>query len=72
MAKTYQMSFGAACAHAPEHPERTARRSAGWDVVFQVWTNRTSMARTIRMQEKREYRDTDWRAVVKLSDGEGF
>jgi hypothetical protein len=63
--------------HTPEHPERTARRPRSgvgldFDVVFQVWPNRPSLARTIRMQERREHRNTDWRPVVRLQDGEGY
>jgi hypothetical protein len=76
MAKTYTMSGAAANAHVPGHPERTARRGCGgamnFDMVFQVWPNRASMAKSIRMQERREYRNTDWKACVKLSDGEGY
>ena len=43
-----------------------------FDVTYQVWPNRASMARTIRMQERREHRQDDWRACVKLSAGEGY
>ncbi len=42
------------------------------DYTIQIWTNRPAMARSIRMQEKRAGRADDWRAVVKLTDGEGF
>lgn len=70
--KTYTMSFAAANEHTPKHPERTAKKTFGWDIMFQVWPNRASMARSIRMQEKREHRMDDWKAVVKLSDGEGY
>ena len=75
--KTYKLSGAAAREHTPAHPERTARRNATggvleFDIVFQVWTNRAAMARTIRMQEKRERRARDWTAVVPLSPGEGF
>lgn len=66
------MSFGASIEHKPEHPERTARKAAEWDVTFQVWTSRAAMARSIRMQEKGEPRPDHWRAVVALSDGEGY
>ena len=36
--------------------------------AYYVWR----MARTIRMQQKRESKVTDWRACVPLSDGEGY
>lgn len=59
--------------HVPEHPERTAYRDTGFfNFEAQVWPNRESMARSIRMQEKRERRPTDWRPFVKLRDGEGY
>lgn len=74
--KTYTMSWAAAQEHKPEHPERTARRNAGtgldFDVTFQVWPNRAAMARSIRMQEKRESRSSDWRVCVKLTETEGY
>jgi hypothetical protein len=70
--KRYVMSFAAANEHTPEHPDRTARRDLGWDVQFQVWPNRSSMAHSIRMQEKREHRQDDWHAVVKLRETEGY
>ena len=70
--KRYTMSFAASIEHKPDHPERTARKNTGWDVTFQVWPNRASMVKTIRMQEKREYRQGDWKAVVALSPGEGY
>ena len=76
--KTYTMPWAQARDHAPEHPERTARRSAGgsgdlnFDIVFQVWPNRASMARTIRMQQKRERQARDWSACVPLKETEGY
>ena len=67
------LSFAASLEHKPEHPERTAKRSnAGLDVTFQTWPNRASMAKSIRMQERRAPHMGDWRPVVKLSDGEGY
>lgn len=56
-------------------PERTAYRSGPGvfsDYTFQTWPNRESMARSIRMQERREHHATDWKAVQPLSDGEGY
>ena len=73
--KAYTMSFAAAIEHKPEHPERTARKSGtgmNFDVTFQVWPNRPSMAKSIRMQERREHRTGDWKAVVALTPGEGY
>ncbi|MFA5380004.1 MAG: hypothetical protein WC455_29860 [Dehalococcoidia bacterium] len=70
--RQYVMSFAAANEHQPEHPERTAKRSCGWDVMFQVWPNRPSMVRSIRMQEKREYRQDNWKAVVEPRETEGY
>lgn len=67
------MSFGAAIDYRPPNPERTARRPAanGWDVVFQEWTNRAAMARSIRIQERSGTRNR-WRAVVPLGVTEGY
>lgn len=72
--KKYTLSFSAAITHTPEHPERTARRAAstGFDYIYQVWPNRESMAQSIRMQEKRAFKQTDWNAIIKLSSGEGY
>lgn len=73
--KHYTMSFAAAMEHKPEHPERTARKCGtgmNFDETFQVWPNRGSMARSIRMQERRESHTADWRPCVKLTDGEGY
>jgi len=69
--KCYTMSFGASLEHVPEHPDRTARRTLGWDVEFAVWSNRKAMAHSIRMQE-RGCRSNQWRAVVPLSETEGY
>jgi hypothetical protein len=71
--KRYTMSFAAACEHKPTNPERTARRSlASWDIEFQTWSNRKAMARSIRMQQRREPHPSDWRPCVALTDGEGY
>ncbi len=72
---TYRMSWAQAQEHKPEYPERTARREGSgldFDVTFQVWPNRASMARTIRMQQKREHHLTDWSACVPLKETEGY
>lgn len=74
--KKYTMSFGAAIDHKPAHPERTARKPAydpmSMDITFQVWPNRASMAKTIRMEQRGESWTRAWKAVVPLSEGEGF
>ncbi len=71
--KRKTMSFAAALEYKPDAPERTARRNLrSWDVEFQTWPNRASMAKSIRMQQKGENRPDHWRACVKLSDGEGY
>lgn len=73
--KTYRLSFAQAIAHKPEHPDRTARKSGSgldMDVRFQVWPNRPSMARSIRMQQKGAPRPDHWRACVPLNDTEGY
>jgi hypothetical protein len=70
--KVYTLSLGAALDCAHNHPERTARRSAGDGVTFQVWTNRKAMAKSIRMQERRAPRNDDWKPLQPLADGEGF
>ena len=62
--KKYTMSFGQACEHKPEHPERTARKSGkgmNFDVTFQVWPSRQAMLKTLEMQGKRDYRAGDWK-----------
>ncbi len=76
--KTETMSFGRSIEYRRTlpHPERTAMRSASghmnFDVVFRVWPNRASMTKTIRMQQQRESQQTDWKAIVPLTDTEGF
>ena len=70
--KRYSMSFAASTEHKPEHPERTAKRALEWDTEFQVWPNRASMARSIRMQQRGEPHRSHWRACVTLTDGEGY
>lgn len=72
--KHYTMSFGRSLEHKPEHPERTAKKSGSglnFDVTFQVWPNRQTMAKSIRMQQRRAARPSDWRPCIALTDGEG-
>lgn len=65
--RRYRMSVGASISHTPANPERTATRPCGWlgmsDVEYQVWPSRGAMLTTIAMQDKREYRHGDWKAV---------
>ena len=74
--KKYTLSAAAAIGFKHLHPERTASKShrglLDFDLTFQVWPSRESMARSIRMQQRREPRNGDWRPVVPLSDGEGY
>lgn len=64
------MSFAASLNYRPENPERTAKKSSGFEVIFQTWTNRSAMVKTIRLQEKRAPRQDDWKALIPLSEGE--
>ena len=66
------MSFGASIGYKPPNPERTARKPAGWGVTFQEWSNRKAMAKSIRMQERGMPSRHHWKAVVPLTDGEGY
>lgn len=50
--KRYSLSFADSITHVPEYPYRTAKRSFGWDIVYQVWSNRASMLKSISMQDK--------------------
>jgi hypothetical protein len=58
--------------HVPKNPDRIAQRPLGWDVQYQEWPNRASMARSIRMQQSGENWARGWVACVPLSDGEGY
>ena len=73
--QTYTCPLGRLNELKHEHPERTAYKvgyGAFADYVFQVFPNRQSMAKCIRMQEKREHKQSDWEAVIALSAGEGY
>ncbi len=73
--KTYSCPLGRRADYPHPAPERTAYRvspTLGVDDYYQVWSNRAAMARSIRMQERREPRSSDWRPMIKLSDGEGY
>ncbi len=65
-------SFADSLSFNPLFPERTAKRSSGdFDIVFQIWSNRKAMARSIRMQEMGDTKNK-WIAIQPLSDGEGY
>lgn len=70
--KTYTLSMGASHNYQHPAPERTAFKAVGWDYTYQIWSNRESMAKSIRMQQRRAPRSSDWRAIVPLGDGEGY
>ena len=73
--KHYTLSLGQSIGYRHQAPERTAYK-LGYgtfpDNIYQVWSNREAMARSIRMQQRRERTGHDWQALVKLSDGEGY
>lgn len=65
-------SFADSLSFNPLFPERTAKRSSGdFDIVFQIWSNRKAMARSIRMQESGDTKNR-WIPCVPLTDGEGY
>ena len=73
--KKYTLCLGQQVGYRHPAPERTAKRSGVGifsDDTFQVWPNRESMARSIRMQERSADNRFRWRALVPLSDGEGY
>ena len=71
--KKYVLTLADSIKHIPEYPERTAHKNiGGWDEHYQVWPNRISMAKSIRMQGRRAPHPHDWKACIKLNDGEGY
>lgn len=73
--KHYFVPLGRRADYPHPAPERTAYRCSarlGVDDYYQVWPNRTSMARSIRMQQQREHRPDDWHPLVKLGETEGY
>lgn len=73
--KTYTLCLGQQMGYQHPAPERTAKRQGQGmfaDDVFQIWPNRASMAKSIRMQQRRAPSRFDWHPLVKLSDGEGY
>jgi hypothetical protein len=59
--RTYTLSFAASTTHLPEFPERTAVKSSGDDVRYQVWPSEAALDTSIGMQGKRAARSSDWR-----------
>lgn len=73
--KRYSLCFGRQLGYVHPHPERTAKKSGNGvfsDDIFQIWPNRASMAKSIRMQQSGPPRHDHWRALVPLTDTEGF
>ncbi len=73
--ETYTSSLGRLNEVKHKYPERTAMKvGVGMfaDYTFKIFPNRQSMAKCIRMQQKREYHQGDWRAIIPLTDGEGY
>jgi len=72
--KRYTCPLGRRSDYPHPAPERTAYRVSAClaDDCYQVWPNRPSMARSVRMQQTREHRTGDWVPMVKLSDVEGY
>jgi len=73
--KMYTSPLGRLTEVKHEHPERTARWDGSGiasDVTFQVWPSRVAMARSIRKQEQRASSYLDWKALIPLTDGEGY
>ena len=63
-------SFADSLSYRPEFPERTSKKVYdSWDTVFQTWTNREAMARSIRMQEMGDTKNK-WIAIQPLSDAD--
>lgn len=58
--KRYTMSFASSTSHVPAHPERTAVRSIGDDVEYQVWPSEAAMQTSLRMQGSRASSRRDW------------
>lgn len=59
--KRYRLSFADSTAHVPDHPERTAIRSIGDDVEYQVWPSAGAMQTSVSMQGSRASSRYDWR-----------
>lgn len=55
-----------------DDPQCWGMQVYNWEYTLKRWPSRSALARTVRMQEKRERKPGDWRAVVPLTDGEGY
>jgi hypothetical protein len=75
MMKTYSVPLGRMAEVKHAYPDRTAYKSERGifgDIRFQVWSNREAMARSIRMQERGPWKAGNWKAIVPLTDTDGF
>lgn len=74
--KTYSLPMGRRQDYNHPAPDRTAYRvssSIGVDDYYQVWPNRASMARSIRMQESGATIPSRlWRPMIALGVSEGY
>ena len=73
--RKYTLSLGQSIDYKHPHPERTAVKSGTGvfsDNIYQIWPNRKSMAKSIRMQQRSPHHPSHWRALVPLTDGEGY
>lgn len=59
--KKYTLTIADSIIHTPDHPERTAFKSVGFSVIYQVWNSATALKKSIDMQESRSSMSTDWR-----------
>jgi len=73
MPRTQIVAVGRQSEVKMEHPERmSSRMLPSWDLEFKTWSSRETLARAIRMQERREAHSMDWKAVIPLTPGEGY
>ena len=73
--KKYSLPAGRAQDYPHPAPERTAQKAARGifdEDIYQVWSNRAAMAKSVRMQERRAPRFDDWRPLVPLEIPEGY
>lgn len=67
-----RLSFADSLNFKPENPKLWAKQNLEWDVIFKQWSNRESLAKYIRKQEKSAPHRLDWIPVIALTDGEGY
>ena len=53
-------------------PELWAYRCLSWDYTLKRWPSRVTLAKSIRMQQQRASKSSDWKPVLQLTDGEGY